>query len=275
MESPSTPKDSNGILLAPAPWKLKCRSWIFLTSPLKSNKVSSAKAAVFPAGWAAPFEYDALEKGEFVGGPGMVMLVQYSESPVGPDDELMWIAGKFSLIDVATGKAKIEGNRITRIYVSTKESTANGRRNWNIPKQVAHFNYTHNSDGSWDLAVSLPSDIEKPFFHISTHPVPILGALHLPIDSSILGSYTRMLQPSLPKGPSSSPEIVGSGEPKWAALIPVIKGKMYLATYKPKILAAEGEKAVADGVNFPALVPWKLGSVLEDVDINFGEADWY
>ncbi|KAE9386845.1 hypothetical protein BT96DRAFT_506844 [Gymnopus androsaceus JB14] len=132
-EAPSPPiVDFNGILLAPSPWKLKCRTWILLTSPLKSKKVDGKLAALFPAGWAAPFECDALAEGEFLGGPGMVALVQYTESPVGPYDELAYTPGKYSLLDTSDN-SKIDGTRTTRIYVSTKESTANGRRNWNIP----------------------------------------------------------------------------------------------------------------------------------------------
>lgn len=56
---------------------------------------------------------------------------------------------------------------------------------------------------------------------------------------------------------------------------------MHLATYKPEVsLSGEeeggkGGKAIADGVNFPAVVPWKVVTCLEDVDIDFGVADWY
>jgi len=230
---------------------------------------------------------------EILGGPGMVMLVQYTETPVGPYDELIYIAGKFSLPD-EDGKTKIAGNRITRIYVSTKESTANGRRNWNIPKEVADFKYTHKPDGSWDLAVSVTStsssESTKPFFHISTHPIPILGSLRIPISYGILGSFMRILQPPVPKGPPGSPpEVVGSDtnadgstkEAKWASLVPMTKGKMYLATYRPQISLAgqeEGEKGrmvIADGVHFPAVVPWSVAICVEDGDIDFGVSEWY
>ncbi|KAF5389620.1 hypothetical protein D9757_004131 [Collybiopsis confluens] len=260
----STPlKDDNGIIVAPAPWKLKCRTWMLLTSPLSSNKQGGA---LFPAGWAAPFQYEALQKGQFLGGPGMVMLVQYAETPVGPYDELMWIAGKFSMAELASEKKKINGNRITRIYVSTKESTANGRRNWNIPKQVAKFNYTHEADGSWDLAVSLRQKIStKPISH-----------------SSIFLRIRFQFLPPIPKGPPGyPPEVIESEctddgqEPKWASLVPDIRGSMYIATFKPKVAVKEGKNAIADGISFPAMDPWRLAVVMEDVRINFGEAEWH
>lgn len=57
---------------------------------------------------------------------GLVMLVDYDESPVGAYRELLFLAG-FRI------------SRITRIYVSTEESALNGRLNWGIPKEVADF----------------------------------------------------------------------------------------------------------------------------------------
>lgn len=109
------------------------------------------------------------------------------------------------------------------------------------------------------------------------------------MNSAILGNYIRILQPPLPKGPpGSSPEVGGSDtnsdgttkEAQWAALVPKIKGKMHLATYKPEVSlpgveGGKGSKVIADGVNFPAVVPWKVVTCLEDVDIDFGVADWY
>lgn len=63
---------------------------------------------------------------------GLVMLVDYDESPVGPYWELLFLAGPL----------KFQGRRtfsITRIYVSTEASAVNGRENWGIPKEVADF----------------------------------------------------------------------------------------------------------------------------------------
>ncbi|KAJ3746781.1 hypothetical protein DFH05DRAFT_1458992 [Lentinula detonsa] len=304
--------DFNGILLAPAPWQLKARMWHFLVSPLKANTINGKSNAVFPAGWAAPFQAEPLAEGDFVTGhPGVIMLVQYTESPVGPYDELIYIAGKFSMHKEPnsneTNKAET-GFRITRIYVSTKESAANGRRNWNIAKELADFKYTRHSDGSWDLAVfpsnplisetlETPAEVRRPnipFFHISIHPIPMLGSLCIPINFNILGSYFRLLNPPIPNGPpGSSPALVKSNtnsdgsikEPKWAALVPGIKGKMRLVTYKPKVDVGsdlEGEDgrkrkahlAIADGVNFPAVVPWKMGAYLEGVDMHFDAPEW-
>jgi hypothetical protein len=63
----------------------------------------------------------------FKGGVGAVMLVHYEKADCGPYDELLYIPGFFE----HNGKNYM---RITKIYVSTKESVEWGRRNWAIQK---------------------------------------------------------------------------------------------------------------------------------------------
>jgi hypothetical protein len=65
-------------------------------------------------------------------GPSVVMFVDYRDSPVGPYRELLYIPGRFT----------DHGHNawsVTRIWVSTWESVVNGRLNWGIPKDRAHF----------------------------------------------------------------------------------------------------------------------------------------
>lgn len=64
-------------------------------------------------------------KGNFKGGLGYLMLVNYKTSPVGPYKELLFIPGKFS---------NYTKQSITKIYVSSEVSTQNGHTNWGIPK---------------------------------------------------------------------------------------------------------------------------------------------
>ena len=71
-------------------------------------------------------------QGQFKGGFGYVMLVDYSSSPVGPYQELLFIPGQF-------GENKFQS--ITRILVSSEASTDQGRKNWGIPKETASFRW--------------------------------------------------------------------------------------------------------------------------------------
>ncbi|KAF5379202.1 hypothetical protein D9615_005927 [Tricholomella constricta] len=237
----------SGVQTAPAPWNLKGRVWFFALSSL-------SKTGSFPAGFAAPHEAEALTSGgEFIGGPGLIQIISYSASPVGPYDELIYLPGRWKYSD---GTA---GYRITRIYVSTKESTENGRRNWNIPKQVADFDIkTHN--GTSVITVTHPG-ASAPFFQATIKPVPLLSYLPIPFNTHSLGQYFTLVQPPLPAG--RRPEEVATTQ--WAALLPAMKGTARLASITPGI----GGK-VGDGEGFPALVPWSVGGHMADVDLDFG-----
>ncbi len=70
----------------------------------------------------------------YVGGPGLVMLVDYHRSEAGPYRELLFSPGRFRL-DRGVFFS------ITKIYVSSMESVINGRENWGIPKELAHFDW--------------------------------------------------------------------------------------------------------------------------------------
>ncbi|TFK38139.1 hypothetical protein BDQ12DRAFT_684030 [Crucibulum laeve] len=242
------------IQVAPAPWKLTCRSWIFLLSPL-------SKSASFPAGFSAPNEADIMTTGgEFIGGPGQIQLVSYTDSPVGPYDELIYVPGRWKY---ANGNV---GFRITRIYVSSKESTANGRRNWNIPKQVADFDYSPGTNGTTNFSVTLPGS-STPFFKASIKPIPILSSISIPATTTILGSYSKLIQPPLPAG--DKPEEVSTTQ--WAELVPIMKGSVRMVSVVPGF---EGGK-VGDSIAFPAVQPWGVGTAMEGVDVDFGVSTFY
>ncbi|KAJ6612707.1 hypothetical protein B0H10DRAFT_2051590 [Mycena sp. CBHHK59/15] len=240
--------------VAPAPWKLKGRSWAFLLSPLPDK-------SSFPAGWATAYQAEALAgTGEFIGGPGIIQIVSYSESPVGPYDELIYVPGKWKYADGT------KGFRITKIYVSTKESTMNGRKNWNIPKQVASFDIKTESDGRTDITVSHPG-APAPFFKVSIRSIPVLSALSVPTSTSIFGKFTLLVQPPLPAG--DEPEEVCTSA-QWATLVPALKGSASLRKLTPGL-----DGKIGDGVWFPAVVPWSVGLTMENLDMEFGIPTWY
>lgn len=127
-------------LVAPAPWACKGEYFWFL-SYVSSSSPYPSRASFSELERSAPFA-DPKESGEFKGGLQHIMVVRYTETPVGssrvrflvalklfptfpnhsgPYDEIIWAPGKF--IVPPTGKVV---TRITRIYVSTKESVFNG-----------------------------------------------------------------------------------------------------------------------------------------------------
>jgi hypothetical protein len=75
---------------------------------------------------------------------------------------------------------------VTRIYVSTYESVANGRINWGIPKDVADFSIDEGKSGKADIVVSRAG---RPLAQIQ---VKAYG-LPFPIWSGILPAARRTL----------------------------------------------------------------------------------
>ncbi|KAJ7512838.1 hypothetical protein B0H11DRAFT_2213395 [Mycena galericulata] len=233
---------------APAPWQLKGRSWLFTLSPLRTTNS-------FPAGWSDAYQADALSSGgEFTGGLGLVQVVSYTESPVGPYDELIYIPGRWKY---ANGTSAF---RITRIYVSSRESTMNGRKNWNIPKQVANFEIHTTPRGITEISVSHPG-ASTPFFKASVKAIPVISSLSIPSSTAILGNYFSLMQPPLPAGEQSE-ELATS---QWAHLIPVLKGSTSLRKMEPGLAGKVG-----DGVGFPAVAPWSIAVSMENLDMEFG-----
>lgn len=98
----------NDVLPAPAPWNLTGNGYILVYR--------------FPPALEEPF----------AGELAIVMLVDYEASDVGPYRELLFIPG-FSHY------RRCRYLTITEIYVSTRSSVVNGRRNWGIPKELASF----------------------------------------------------------------------------------------------------------------------------------------
>jgi hypothetical protein len=140
---------------APAPWQLRGSGYVFIF--LGRDRSLDGEG---PPGF------------DFVGGLGVVMLLDYTESDAGPYRELLFVPGSF--------QRRRGGGRfysVTRIYVSSMASVTNGRRNWAIPKELAKFEIGR--DGR-DEHVRVTSG-GRPFFEArisrSSLALPMTGAL--------------------------------------------------------------------------------------------------
>lgn len=114
----------------PGPWKLKASAHIFFMYNT-SNDIKNLNES---------FIYDPLEAnskftaGKHVGGLSAVYVLRYHDSPVGPYDEMMVVPGFHEYEkpvmkgDGTTHLVTKKNLRVTRIFVSTKESCYNGRR---------------------------------------------------------------------------------------------------------------------------------------------------
>jgi hypothetical protein len=127
-EKMSTPT-TDGIAPIPAPWTLKGTIYAFMIyfSAKDVANLSSEKSFLY-----SPLEADSsFANNEPVGGLGMVQVIRYSDSPVGPYDELVMIPGNFKHSPEAESQVHRSGKRgnlmVTRAYVSQEKTCWNGR----------------------------------------------------------------------------------------------------------------------------------------------------
>lgn len=117
------------ILKVPAPWKCKAQVYsMFFLSNLDEISTGDISAMMYSP-LEAESEFAASESGSLRKGLAGLMVIRYSDTPVGPYDELLVIPGPFSYSVMENGVPKEKQNsRITRIYVSQKHTAYNGRR---------------------------------------------------------------------------------------------------------------------------------------------------
>lgn len=104
----------------PPPWALKATVYAFPFVPL----------GPLPTKAYSPLERTGrTTEGSYVGGVGAIMIIRYSDTPVGPYDELAIVPGFFSYTQKLSGggtKLRLDV-RGTRFYVSQKYTNWNGR----------------------------------------------------------------------------------------------------------------------------------------------------
>jgi len=266
---------------APAPWTLKGTVYAITFVPPSTDLPIKA----FP-----PLErqFASATEGEYLGGLGMIQIIRYTESPVGPYDELLIVPGffKYNYTDAASGISQERTNvRVSRIYVSQKYTCWNGRINWNIPKHLARFDWTEDEHG--ETAVKIyPHDTTgdpreskpagKPWFQAKFKP-SLPGVLPFSTDLyKILGVNATLAQPPLPYANTSLGELAGTSH--WAATVPeqvtdsASLGIFDLNQEGGDVEGNLGTNAVGDE-NFPNFWPGLLrfhpGIKLENATITF------
>ena len=125
------------------PWSLPvARAMAFVVNPLS---MMMSPAPTYPAAWAGRPRWG------FVGALGVITVIQYENSPVGPYSELIYTAGFWR------SKCKaLAPNSIVRIWVDSSATCDAAHRIWGIPKQLASFEWNETDSG---LSVSV-SDVE-------------------------------------------------------------------------------------------------------------------
>lgn len=282
---------------APAPWKCKGESFWFFGYAKGTDY--PGLSFFNPLEGASTFAAENVT-GKFKGGLTSILVVRYTESPVGtrlgsstldhfslavpagPYDEIIWVPGEFEV--PLTGK---KANRITRIYVSSRESVYNGRlsmssvhqhsftifkgrKNWNICKTLAHFEFTPNPDTSnrdlpySRIAIAPPESPDAPFFLVDLIFIPLLSKGVIPFSSAFLPISTEAVCPPLPQSLNWRDDAL-VGTDRWISSSTKMKGNAGLFRFRG---ALEGGR-LGDGVGFPTVEPWPVAMWLKDFELDF------
>ncbi|OBZ73512.1 hypothetical protein A0H81_05838 [Grifola frondosa] len=182
---------------APAPWALKAsEAWWFMTSFMHKPKQGDTLPISYFGSHETNLHQISTEDGASPGGMGAIALIRYTETPVGPYDELAIIPGEFA------NPFGPPLPRCTRIYVSSLASVYNGRRNWNVPNELALFSFLPSFDVEDAIEVRVFAAIsyspvtysETPFFAALIKPVtwPFPA---IPLSLKRLPGSSTLLQP--------------------------------------------------------------------------------
>lgn len=143
----NTPEEAVCRIDAPAPWQLRGKGYICLLNRPKSDNKQQSNYS-------------------------LMIFMDYSQSPVGPYYELLFIPGSFVFED---GHDHLS---ISQIFVSSMDSVINGRRNWGIPKQLAEFDVNYDDQGVDRVKVSRQGRVFAELsFRSGFLPIPFSTAL--------------------------------------------------------------------------------------------------
>lgn len=276
------------------PWTLDAECWIFpfytTSSRIRENKQRQDdtdkstspfvhKQGLEPGACHPLEDLSHITADTFQGGLGGWILYRYASSPVGPYDELIYVAGSFQSKHSGT-----KGLRITNIYVSTESSIWNGRRNWNIPKHLAKFEWSHpfrsKTTDAQTVHISHPSltsitnhnsslDQQDPFFSAVLCQSKYLP--FLPINTNCFPSlplYQPPLQAGLYKRSTREADVETHSLPSdlYRATSPTFKGKITVAFCQ----YAPGKSSYGDGISFPKSVnTLGYGCYMSKVEVSF------
>ncbi|CAE7226416.1 unnamed protein product [Rhizoctonia solani] len=252
----------DGTTEALPPWTLEAEAWWILPAiPMPWQAKELPRGALDPQESATFQESQAT----YQGGLGTIQLIRYHSSPVGPYDELLYVPGQMNF---KAGGSSLSGLSITRIYVSSFASVVNGRRNWNIPKRLARFEFTPETPSdplSPTLASVYPSLSDSPNSEFSTDPVfraRLVPSQRIPTFPLNLSSVPRVILDSrLLQPPLTGPV----GTEQWCMVAPGFAGQVRVMYPEPGL---EGGR-YGDGVGFPDLQPMSVGLWWPKADILF------
>lgn len=290
------------VKLAPAPAPWLCSAQVYSTYFF--NRASSTALKDVETVAYCPLErgsyFASTEAGRLVGGLGALMVIRYTDTPVGPYDELIICPGSYVYQIEENGEVLERRNlRVSRVYVSSKASVFNGRNSmyhgevrhpsyhnessllstdWNIPKHLARFDWKCLADGTMQVHV-FPHDTgldgteaeasSTPLFKAAFKTLPLVPAFPLSTSwAKYLGLDLNLVQPPVPQG--TSREVVGTD--RWCKVrIPQSSSSTHIGWFD---ISQRDDNGRLDGLfeNFmPGLGRWHLGVRMDDAILTVPE----
>lgn len=119
--------------VVPPPWTCKCTAYVlpFFYSASSGLPTDLAYAPLEAA--TSSFFSSQAEAGSYKGGLCLIQIIRYTETPVGPYDEMVLLPGEFGI----PGQ-KGQNMRITSIYVSQKDTCYNGLFLYTVNNRGVH-----------------------------------------------------------------------------------------------------------------------------------------
>ncbi|KAF5009504.1 hypothetical protein FDECE_4293 [Fusarium decemcellulare] len=237
-------------------------------------------------------DYASSSSSRALGGLSMLQILRYRDSPVGAYDEMILAPGSFEYEreDQSGRRIKRRNPKITRIYVSQRDTCYNGRKNWNVPKHLARFAWTSNTDGSTTVQVYPHDTVANPDSaseSSSPSPVPFFQATFKPIRFApsfpfkttwvnYLGFESTLVLPPLPAGSGSQDELPGTD--RWCSVVPQqSSSRCSLGWFDVAQHRDDEGKLTGEFDNFwPGWGRWQFGIKMDDAVIKFDHPEtWH
>lgn len=145
-----------------------------------------------------------------------------------------------------------------------------GRKNWNIAKSQAHFQFTPNPHAKKDndlpyskISVADPLDPDHPFFVAELTP-SFMTSMGLPFNSAYVPMSLYMAHPPLPESLKWK-EDARVGTDQWSTIESGMTGKAGVFWAKGGLPGGK----YGDGVGFPDVSLWSFGTWLRDFKLDF------
>ena len=148
-----------------------------------------------------------------------------------------------------------------------------GRKNWNIPKHLARFAFTHSpqstsSESSDALKVEVfppDSTATRPFFTAILKPFRWLPSI--PFSSTMTPLDSHIVQPPVPLSKDGPYQEWLCGTDRWVKALPKVNAKKLKGMWVDLRMDSDKEGW------WPDLKPWKIGFWMEGVTLKIDEPE--